>query len=199
LELFYVVVYKTDKRDIAGTNSHISSRTSCSSSHTTTSSNTFWNGDGTAVFFPGGRQESACALDPRSHPDPSAAAAATAAKVLGRSRTRKYRKNPYKALEEALVMGAGLLLICVVGAVVGGVVGGTRQKHGSAQVENPPGYVCSYFFRHVGYSEVLLSLLSSVEASHPCCLEGKSDLLMYWFRRIKIDVKGERSIGAKVC
>jgi hypothetical protein len=92
----------------------------------------------------------------------------------------------------------GLLLICVVGAVVGGVVGGTRRKHGSAQVENPLGYVCS-FFRRVRHSEVLLSLLSSVEASHPCCLEGKSDLLVHWFRRIKIDVKRARSIGAKVC
>jgi hypothetical protein len=65
----------------------------------------------------------------------------------------------------------GLLLICVVGAVVGGVVGGTRRKPGSAQVENSPGYVCSCFFRRVKYSEVLLSLLSSVEASYPCCLE----------------------------
>ena len=38
----------------------------------------------------------------------------------------------------------GLLLICVVGAVVGGVVGSTRRKHRGAQVENL--YVCSYFF-----------------------------------------------------
>jgi hypothetical protein len=75
-------------------------------------------------------------------------------------------------------------------------------KHKTKTPQRPsrkPVCVLLFFFRRVGYSEVLLSLLSSVEASYPCCLEGKSDLLVHWVRRIKIDVMGARSIGAKVC